>query len=378
MLKINGEVCNKFNEIYGVITTEKVPLYRRSNKILVTDSISNDILGYRAILTTSTPVNKFYLPIIVGNIDSCELSKIKHQDVVMINDTGEISILWYAQSQQNALLITESCNCKCLMCPQPPTKHNNCTVDICNNILNILKKRSISDICITGGEPTNIKSQFLQILKRCTKEHPESFLSVLTNGIKFSNIDFCNEILPFISPKIFFCVSLHSDVSEIHDNIVGREGAYTKTQAGIYNIAKFNFPIEIRFVINKLNFTRITEFADYIYRYFPFIRHVAFMSMELYGYAEQNLDEVWIDPIHYKEELRNAVLFLYRRGMNVSIYNTPLCLIDSDVHKFSAKSISLWKNYFIDICNECLKRDECCGLFTTSSHLLSTSISNFS
>jgi His-Xaa-Ser system radical SAM maturase HxsC len=378
MLIIKGNLCENINQIYGVATREKLPFYKRNNRVLVTNDISKNIIGYKAIITTECPVKKSYLPIIVGNIGETEIPKINNNDIVIINKYGEIRILWDAKSPFNSLFITDSCNCCCVICPQPPLKHDERTIEICYNILNLLKKTSVPNICITGGEPTNVKTQFLQIIKRCSTEHPESLISVLTNGIKFSNLKFCSEVLSYVNQNFLFCISLHSDVDVIHDTVVGVKGSFTKTQAGIYNIAKFKIPIEIRFVINKMNYERILEFANYIYRYFPFVRHIAFMSLELCGLAEENTNLVYLDPVLYKNELRNAVIFLYRRGMYVSIYNTPLCLIHPDVHKFAAKSISRWKNYYIDICSNCQKKNECCGLFSTSTKIISHHLMNFS
>ena len=52
--------------------------------------------------------------------------------------------------------------------------------------------------------------------------------------------------------------------------------------------------------------------------------------------------------------------------MNVSIYNTPLCVLDNSLWKFARKSISDWKQTNLDECKKCSKLDECCGVFETS------------
>ena len=52
--------------------------------------------------------------------------------------------------------------------------------------------------------------------------------------------------------------------------------------------------------------------------------------------------------------------------MNVSIYNTPLCVLDNCLWKFARKSISDWKQTNLDECKKCSKLDECCGVFETS------------
>jgi hypothetical protein len=106
--------------------------------------------------------------------------------------------------------------------------------------------------------------------------------------------------------------------------------------------------------------------AEFIYRNFPFVVHVAFMGMECTGLASTNLDQVWIDPTEYASELKDGVLHLNRRAIPVSIYNLPLCLIPNEVWRFSKISISTWKNIYLNQCEECKIRAKCGGVFATS------------
>ena len=64
---------------------------------------------------------------------------------------------------------------------------------------------------------------------------------------------------------------------------------------------------------------------------------------------------------------KEAVKILDRFGINVSVYNIPLCLLDKHLHKFAEQSISLWKNDYNDICKDCNLKNKCCGVFTTSN-----------
>ncbi|MDR2457524.1 MAG: His-Xaa-Ser system radical SAM maturase HxsC [Clostridiales Family XIII bacterium] len=377
MLELIGNSYYKFKPLIGKIATKPISMFKRYNRILVTDSLKGNFLGYLAVLTPSKPKTNFYNPVILGNFDEIELSSLNDNDIVKLESDGSVYLLWASNSDQNVLMLTESCDCRCLMCPQPPKAHDSIYYFTNKKILDLLKTEYLSNICITGGEPSLVKSEFIDTTHRCVLEHPEAHIDILTNGKSFANIDFCNEILPKLSKRTFFCISFHSDIDSIHDSIVGIDNSFYKTQAGIYNIAKFGFPIEIRFVINKFNFDRLVEFSDFIYRYFPFIYHLAFMSLEYCGNAEINIDKIYIDPINYKIPLRNAVLHLYRRGINVSIYNTPLCLIHEDVYKFAAKSISQWKNIYLDLCTDCTKQKECSGFFSTSSKVFSEYIQPF-
>ena len=353
--------------VIGEVTTARVPFYARHDKVLVTDSLDLGCMGYLAILSPAPPRSRFFLPHMVGDICAEDLTAIKHGDLVSVSGEGEILIVWEMGSHQNSLMLTEACNCLCMMCPQPPKKHDPVLFKAAERTLELLKGKDIGNICLTGGEPTLLFEHFLSILRKCHVHNPNAQVSILTNAKIFASEKRAKELASASTTNDIFCVSLHSDIDSIHDEIVGRQGSYNETQAGIYNLAKNRINIEIRHVITKLNYERLLEFAEHMYRYFPFCCHYAFMSMELHGIANKNIEHVYVDPIAYREQLRKAVLALHKRGLHVSIYNTPLCLCHEDVRSFSRASISAWKNIFADACAMCSAKEACCGLFHTSA-----------
>ena len=100
------------------------------------------------------------------------------------------------------------------------------------------------------------------------------------------------------------------------------------------------------------------------------------MGMETTGLARENLSILWIDPYNYMKPLKEAVQILHRANMNVSIYNHQLCLMPRQLWRFSRKSISSWKNIYIEICNDCREKENCCGFFSTSGEIYSKYINN--
>ncbi len=170
------------------------------------------------------------------------------------------------------------------------------------------------------------------------------------------------------------CVSFHSDLEELNDRITGSKGTFHKTTQGLYNLARLKQRTEIRHVVSNLNAHRLEDFAQFLYRNFPFVYHVAFMGMEVTGYAQDNLGELWIDPYDYKGNLNRAIHHLHRTAIPVSSYNIPLCLLEKQSWPFARQSISDWKNCYTDACVGCRVKQMCCGVFTTSRDNLSPNI----
>lgn len=367
MLRFRGKAVCDFSPFIGVITYVKKPITKRSNYIFVTDKVGLGLIGYRGLISTTNIIDRFYLPetIIFENAKM----EFKEGDIVKMYPDGRLHILWEKNSVHNVLFMTEACNCKCLMCPQPPKIHDPELPKEANTVLSLLKDEKIENICISGGEPTLIKDEFKKILSRCLSEHPEAQTEILTNGKMFANKEYADEIGAIAGDDAIFCVSLHSDVAEIHDEIVGKKGSYKKTIEGIYNLARNNCSIEIRIVVNKYNRDDLERMAEHLYNYLPFCVHYVFMGMEVQGYARNNFDRINAFPYEYRNQLTKAVLYLHQRGLDVSVYNIPLCMCDEEIWLFAKKSISTWKNSFVEECSGCSKLAECAGFFETSSKL---------
>jgi hypothetical protein len=55
------------------------------------------------------------------------------------------------------------------------------------------------------------------------------------------------------------------------------------------------------------------------------------MGLEDTGFALANQGLLWIDPVDYATDLASGVQTLTAAGVNVSVYNLPLCVLDRSV-----------------------------------------------
>lgn len=367
MKTYSGHVENLEQAVIGLAcTTQGI---NRLGKILVSESGTAFPFGYKAVVTgEGSPPGK------TPCIRLLNLSDIADNDCIMITPDGILSVLWDVSSTTNSLLLTEACDCRCVMCPQPPKPHNDADFDIALKVLASLKPETVKTLCITGGEPTLLGDRFIDILRLIKKRFDHAMVLILSNGKNFADFSLAREYAGVGLSNATICISLHSDIEELSDKICGVTGSFHKTVQGIYNLARFRQRIEIRHVISRLNSHRLSSFAHFVYRNFPFAYHTAFMGMEVTGYASENLTDVWIDPYQYRDELHRAATVLHRAALDVSIYNIPLCLLKRESWPYARQSISEWKNSYVPECDGCLKKEACCGFFTTSGDRLSRQV----
>jgi hypothetical protein len=127
-------------------------------------------------------------------------------------------------------------------------------------------------------------------------------------------------------------------------------------------------------VIHKQTAPFLVEIAEFISRNLPFVDQVALMGLEVIGFARANLDDVWIDPVDYADQLSEAVSLLARKRIRTLVYNHQLCLTDPGIWPFTVKSISDWKNEYHPECLRCSLANECGGFFYSSKYRYSNHI----
>ena len=352
-----------------VTTNPIVPVALRSNLIFVNkNGLSNLPSGFKAYLIFDDE-RVGSVETVLDNIFSIpqDFNYLDTDDIVVINpDKNSIKVVFRKNTPFNSILVTENCNNFCLMCSQPPRNINDRY--LVNEILSMIPLISptAAEIGITGGEPTLLGNDLVTMFKRFKNHLPNTAIHVLTNGRNFIDTQLVKSIAETDHPDLMFGIPLYSDVPSIHDYVVQANNAYNETLKGIINLKSVNQKVEIRVVLHKQTYQRLPQLAEFITRNLLFVDHVALMGLEMIGFTKANLDSLWIDPIDYQQELTQAVQILDRFGMNVSIYNHQLCLLDKSLWGFAKKSISDWKNEYMPECGGCSIKDKCGGFFSSA------------
>lgn len=273
------------------------------------------------------------------------------------------------ESNDNALFVTEQCNNSCLMCCQPPIKEDDIEYLYQRNIqLLHSAPKELKVLGITGGEPTLLGEKLVDLLAETRKCLPNTTIQLLSNGRGFKDSEYTHRVVLAAGDEFFVGIPLHSDYYKDHDIIAGCKHAYEETMIGLYNLASEGVEIELRVVVNAMNYKRLPQMSDFIFKNLPFVSWVAFMGMERIGHSVKNGSLIWIEPLDYASYLKEAIEILNSWGMAVAVYNIPLCLLPKECWPYAKRSISDWKiKYSETVCQDCYMKERCCGLFSTST-----------
>ena len=295
--------------------------------------------------------------------DHC--ADLRDGDVVLMEPDGRIMAVYKAESPYNSILATNRCNSLCVMCPQPPGGDPHDLYENNLQLISLLDPKKTEHLGITGGEPTLLGEDLINLVQSCRQKLPNTMLTLLTNGRRLKDLEFARALVKAGYPRLLVEIPLFADNDTEHDAVMGAKGSFYETLQGLHNLALLGQPVGLRTILHAMTIKRLTQYAAFVYHNLPFVFQVAFMGMETRGFASKNLARLWVDPYDYQEQLARAVKFLSRRLVPVSIYNHQLCLLPRELWPFARKSITDWKQAYPPECDTCAVREDCGGVFGT-------------
>jgi His-Xaa-Ser system radical SAM maturase HxsC len=301
-----------------------------------------------------------------------ELAHLDAGDIIQVPTDGRrVTVLWKNSARHNSLLLTEQCDNYCVMCSQPPKDRDDSWLfERARKVISLLPDGAEA-LSLTGGEPTLHGDALISLLEHCKRVAPELSLHLLSNGRRFADFEFARRYAAVGLSDIMVGIPVYAPEPGLHDFIVQAVGGFDETIHGILNLASLGEAVEIRVVVQRQTVPVLVGLAAFIVRNLPFVAQVALMGLEMTGLARPNSALVWADPADYQGELMEAVDVLTTAGIATRIYNHQLCVLDQRLWPYAVRSISDWKNDYLDVCRLCSVREECGGVFTTSGNRLS-------
>lgn len=289
-------------------------------------------------------------------------------DIVWLDSrSGVIKSVLSARSDANTLLLTEQCENRCLFCSQPPNElaDTELYIDATNALLHF---NTLGLVGLSGGEPTKNSRAFLNLLETLHAFGNKTELHILSNGRNFSDKIFTRRVTEAIDRRsVFWGIPLYGHKPSLHDMLVGSSGGFKDTVQGLAHLCEFGQFVELRIVPISQNITFLHLIILFLASNFSHIKLVSIMNLEPKGYGRMNFNTLHVPVRDQNKYLRKSIDIGKQYGIEVRLFNYPLCLLDSEIRPFAAKSISDWKNYYPDQCLDCEIKDQCGGFFTSAT-----------
>jgi His-Xaa-Ser system radical SAM maturase HxsC len=375
-VKFTGPLPTQCRATVRVSTDANRPMPLRKHEAFI---VENDKFpeGFGWYIVKSEAVRQDHAPENRATIQlPPEFEYIADGDILRIAASeNSVRVIFRKSASINSFMLTERCNNYCLMCSQPPRNvQDGWIVDEVLETLPLIDP-GVPEIMFSGGEPTLLGDRFFELVRAAKSYLPWTALHVLSNGRSFAKPEFAQSLSEIGHTDLMIGIPVYSDLPHIHDYVVQANGAFDETIRGILNLKQAGVPVEIRVVLHKQTVSRLPALAEFLTRNLLFVDHVALMGLEMTGFTKANLDELWIDPVNYAENLKKAVGILDRAKIKTSIYNSQLCLIDQSIWRFARRSISDWKQEYMSECAGCTKLEQCGGFFASATLKYSEHIS---
>lgn len=282
-------------------------------------------------------------------------------DVLLVDPVRcQVERLIRSESVHNTFLVTEQCDQLCVMCSQPPKKTHEDRFALYEQACLLAPENVV--LGFSGGEPTLYKEQLFGLIERVGRERPDLGFHILSNGQHFEEKD-----IPRLSQPAFrqvqWGIPIYSGDPMLHDNIVGKAGAFARLEHSLANLCLSGSSIELRTVVLQSNFDQLASLAQYIVRRVPFAATWSIMQLENIGFARNRWRELAVDHSKNFKVVGSALDIAHLFGMDARLFNFPRCTVPEPYRHLAVASISDWKQKFGAACSSCRERDVCSGFF---------------
>lgn len=218
------------------------------------------------------------------------------------------------------------------------------------------------DWTITGWEPT-LNPAYFEVLSYIREEFPMSRIIQLTHGDNFANEEFTKKISTISNYHI--CVPLHGFNAETHEAIVRKKWSFQALMRGIINILKYknqDQQLEIRIIIQKMNYKYLDKMYYLIHKFFPQVDTVTTIMMEFEGQALDNIEHTRVNYTQVMEA-NNDVFVKWGEVFGrdrFRLYHFPLCIVkDTRLWKYLWRTLPAHEITFVKACMDCKSAKYC-------------------
>jgi His-Xaa-Ser system radical SAM maturase HxsC len=282
-------------------------------------------------------------------------------DVVLVQpDGGRLERLLRAGSAHNTLLVTERCDQLCVMCSQPPKKTHIDRFALLEQACLLAQPDIV--IGISGGEPTLYKEQLLAMVERVLVQRADLSFHILTNGQHFTSSDTARLRDP-VFRRVLWGIPLYAREPELHDEIVGKVGAFARLEESMARLVLSGARVELRTVLVASNLHALPSLARYVTTRLRFVHSWSIMQLENIGFARNRWAQLYVDHRENFAPIASALDHAKLHGVPARLFNFPRCSVPEPYRYLAPASISDWKRKYAAACDGCRERTACSGFF---------------
>ncbi len=334
----------------------------------------NDLVadGLDCIFVTKDEVILYPENILLETDEENRIKLLEHNyDVYEIWPDGRMFIKYNNCSIDNYFFITPKCNSNCIMCPSSDYSRREGENENVDRLISIAQHipADAVHLTITGGEPFLIGEKIFDFIEYLKEKFLYTEFLFLTNGRAFAIKKYIQRLKETIPYNSIVAIPIHGSNARIHDAITRSKGSFEQTISGIKSLLKEHSRVEVRIVLCQQNIDDIFEISNLIIQELKTIEYVSVMSMEMTGNAYHNKEKVWIPYKQAFKKSAKAIMNLIKNGIDVKIYNFPLCTVEKKFRTLCVKSISPEKVRYSEKCDICVVKKSCGGVFAGTYRL---------
>ena len=277
----------------------------------------------------------------------------------------------FIEPDDACLYVTEACNSNCVMCPMSHHSRKrglSMPEDHWEKIAEMIPADT-KHITITGGEPFLECEKLFPAMETINKTFPHSEVLVLTNGRAFALPSIRRKVERLITKQYCFAIPVHAPDALLHDQVTQSPGSFDQTMAALRFLSKTQAKIEVRIVAHKLNIDRLSEVFKMISDACTRVTVINLIGMEMTGCAAANRNDLWVDYQKVCNRSEEGIRYAILHGIDVGLYNFPLCTVPTKLWPMVKNSISPRKVRYDKSCEVCKEHNACGGMFY-STHAL--------
>jgi His-Xaa-Ser system radical SAM maturase HxsC len=246
------------------------------------------------------------------------------------------------------------------MCSQPPKKTHHDRFEWLRQACHLAEPGST--IGITGGEPTLYREPLLEMIEDVLGARPDLSFHVLTNGQHFGREE-ALRLRRSEYRRVVWGMPLYSADPGMHDEIVGKAGAFERLHESFEHLLLAGARIELRTVLTRDTVQTLVRLARHVTTVLSHVEQWSLMGLENIGYARRRWDWLHVDLRQNFTEVGRACDLATLRGLPPRLFNVPLCHVPEAFRHLAVASISDWKQRFAPACAGCRAQSDCSGFF---------------